>query len=220
MGAKRVDGRSRQAGTDAGQAVRLARAWLLAVAAAACADSPAHEVAASAPLRNPFGDPLLQATHGLPGCPVPAPPRYSAKAYADEAHDRAQRGTSCWLAGRCRLPNAYLYDVEIVPRVKIALNAGGTPFGDTSVWALGQRRIVWLKGCVARREQVDELLRIVRDIDDVDGVESQLMVGTQGTPPYAVDERDAGGDSAQPARSASSPPADDAAARAGRRIAR
>ena len=59
------------------------------------------------------------------------------------------------MAGRCRLHNAYLYDKEIVPRVAIALTASGR-FGDTSIWALGQRRYVWLKGCVATAGQVAE----------------------------------------------------------------
>ena len=100
-----------------------------------------------------------------------------------EAHDRAQRGTSCWLAGRCRLHNAYLYDQEIIPRVVKAVKADGR-YGDTSVWALGQRRQVWLKGCVSKPEQREALETLVRQIDDVEGVVNELMVGTAGTPPY------------------------------------
>lgn len=136
-------------------------------------------------LRNPFSDPFLQLSNGQARCPVPEVPVFTQDQYAAEAHDRAQRGTSCWLAGRCRLHSAYLYDKEIVPRVKKALEADGR-FADTSIWALGQRRYVWLKGCVATPEQSAELERIVRNIDDVDGVQNQLMVGVQGKPPYAV----------------------------------
>lgn len=143
---------------------------------------------AADPQHNPFGDPFLQVTGGLGHCPVPQEPTYTAEQYAAEAHDRAQRGVSCWMAGRCRLHSAYLYDPEIVPRVQKALLADGR-FGNTSVWALGQRRVVWLKGCVASAEQAAEIERIVRNIDDVEGVEDQLMVGTQGPPPYAVKPR-------------------------------
>ena len=57
-------------------------------------------------------------------------------------------------------------------------------YGDTSVWALGQRRWVWLKGCVAKAEQREGLERLVRLIDDVEGVVNELMVGTAGKPPY------------------------------------
>jgi hypothetical protein len=132
---------------------------------------------------NPFDDPFLRVTDGLGACPVPQAPAFTEEEFRAEAHDRSQRGVSCWMAGRCRLPNAYLYDKEIVPRVQKAIVADGR-FAGTSVWALGQRRFVWLQGCVETPVQAAELERIVRNIDDVDGVQNQLMVGTQGTPPY------------------------------------
>ncbi|HET9645723.1 MAG TPA: BON domain-containing protein [Burkholderiaceae bacterium] len=134
---------------------------------------------------NPFDDPFMAVTAEMPACPQPAPPMFNDEQFRAEAHDRAQRGVSCWMAGRCRLHNAYLYDGEIVPRVRIALNASGK-FSGTSIWALGQRRFVWLKGCVATAGQAAEAERIVRNIDDVEGVENQLMVGSQGRPPYIV----------------------------------
>ena len=133
--------------------------------------------------RNPFDDPFIRVTNGLPACPEPEGPGYTEEEFRAQAHDRAQRGTSCWLAGRCRLANAYLYDREIIPRVRIALIAADR-FAGTSVWALGQRRFVWLKGCVQTAEQAAEIERIVKNIDDVDGVQNLLMVGTHGVPPY------------------------------------
>ena len=151
--------------------------FALAASPVAADDAPAKV--------NPFDDPFIVVTRGLPGCPEPAPPTYNEEQFRAEAHDRAQRGVSCWMAGRCRLDNAYLYDREIVPRVAIALTAGGKLDG-TSIWALGQRRYVWLKGCVATAEQAAEAERIVRNIDDVDGVQNELMVGTRGKAPYAL----------------------------------
>jgi hypothetical protein len=136
-------------------------------------------------LRNPFNDPFVQVANGLAGCPVPEVPIYDEAEYRQLAHDRAQRGVSCWLAGRCRLYNAYLYDAEIIPRVQKAILATGK-FGDTSIWALGQRRRVRLKGCVRTAVQARELEAIVRDIDDVEGVDNELMIGVRGKPPYAV----------------------------------
>jgi hypothetical protein len=138
---------------------------------------------AQEPRRNAFDDPFTVVTQGLAGCPRPEGPLLSEDQVRAEAHDRAQRGTSCWLAGRCRLHNAYLYDKEIIPRVVKAVKADGH-YGDTSVWALGQRRWVWLKGCVAKPEQREALESLVRHIDDVEGVVDELMVGTAGTPPY------------------------------------
>lgn len=133
--------------------------------------------------RNPFDDPFQAVTQGLSACPRAEAPLFTEEQIRAEAHDRAQRGTSCWLAGRCRLHNAYLYDTEIIPRVVKAVQVDGR-YADTSVWVLGQRRWVWLKGCVSRPEQREALERMVRLIDDVEGVINELMVGTGATPPY------------------------------------
>ena len=132
---------------------------------------------------NVFNDPFLQVSGELPACPVPDPPGVTEQEARDLAHDRSQRGVSCWLAGRCRLHNAYLYDAEIIPRVQKALRADGR-FGQTSIWAMGQRRWVWLQGCVSTAEQAAEAEALVRRIDDVEGVINQLMVGTSGEPAY------------------------------------
>jgi hypothetical protein len=140
-------------------------------------------VAAQEPRRNAFDDPFTVVTQGLASCPIAEGPLLTEEQVRAEAHDRAQRGTSCWLAGRCRLHNAYLYDKEIIPRVVKAVKADGR-YGDTSVWALGQRRWVWLKGCVARPEQREALESLVRNIDDVEGVVNELMVGATAAPPY------------------------------------
>ena len=148
--------------------------WLALFAANVLAQEPRH---------NPFDDPFIVVTTGLATCPRAEAPLYTEEQIRNEAHDRSQRGTSCWLAGRCRLHNAYLYDKEIIPRVVKAVQADGR-YPDTSVWALGQRRWVWLKGCVSKPEQREALERLVRLIDDVEGVVNELMVGTGETPPY------------------------------------
>lgn len=143
-------------------------------------------VAATAqPRSNVFNDPFVQATSGLPSCPAPEPPGVTEQEARELAHDRAQRGVSCWLAGRCRLANAYLYDAEIVPRVQQALRVDGR-FAATSIWATGQRRWVWLQGCVSSADQAAEAEQLVRRIDDVEGVVNQLMIGTEGKPGYRV----------------------------------
>jgi hypothetical protein len=135
--------------------------------------------------RNVFDDPFLQVTSALAGCPVPRPPGYTPEEVRQEEHVRAQHGTSCYNSGRCRLPNSYLYDKEIIPRVQQFLQRDGR-FGDTSVWVLGERRIVTLKGCVRSKEQAEAMERAVMQVDDVSGVVNELMVGTQGRPRYEV----------------------------------
>ena len=133
--------------------------------------------------RNAFDDPLLPVTSALPGCPAPRPPGYTEEEIRKEAHVRAQHGTSCFHSGRCRLPNSYLYDREIIPRVQQYLRRDGR-FDDTSVWVLGERRIVTLMGCVRTREQAEQMEKAVLLVDDVMGVVNHLMVGTKGRPKY------------------------------------
>ncbi|HEX4332577.1 MAG TPA: BON domain-containing protein [Usitatibacter sp.] len=124
---------------------------------------------------NPFDDPFLEVTRGMPSCPQPKPPAMTAAEARGEAHVRVERGTRCYMDGHCRLPNAYRYDAEIIPRVKKAILADGR-FGDTAVWALGQRRWVFLQGCVRSRAQSQALEKLVRGLDDVERVVNQLSV--------------------------------------------
>jgi hypothetical protein len=148
-------------------------------------------LAAAAPAqqrRNAFDDPFLQVTSALPGCPAPRPPGFSEEEIRKEEHVRAQHGTSCHYSGRCRLPNSYLYDQEIIPRVQQYIRRDGR-FDDTTVWVLGERRIVTLMGCVKSAEQAEQMEKSVLLVDDVMGVVNYLMVGTRGVPRYPRAER-------------------------------
>lgn len=138
--------------------------------------------------RNYFNDPFLQVTQALPGCPAPRPPGMTEQELRDAAHVRAQHGGSCYRSGRCRLPDSYLYDKEIIPRVQQYLRLDGR-FDDTSVWVLGERRLVTLMGCVRTREQAEAMERAVMLVDDVMGVINYLMVGTQETAKYSTVQR-------------------------------
>jgi len=135
---------------------------------------------------NAFDDPFVQVTRALAPCPVPEGPLYTAAQVRVQSHLRAERGTTCHYWGRCRLPNAYLYDKEIIPRVATFIQRDGR-FQNTSIWILGQRRWVYLKGCVANQAQSDQLEAEVRLIDDVEAVINELMVGVSGTPRYDLD---------------------------------
>jgi len=141
--------------------------------------------AAEEPRRNVFDDPFLPVTAALRGCPAPRPPGFTEEEIRKEAHVRAQHGTSCYRVGRCRLPNSYLYDKEIIPRVQQYIRMDGR-FDDTSVWVLGERRIVTLMGCVRTKEQAEQMEKSVLLVDDVMGVVNYLMVGTQDKPKYEM----------------------------------
>jgi hypothetical protein len=135
--------------------------------------------------RNFFDDPFLQVTGALKACPVPAGPLFDDAEVKAEAHARAQRGVSCYMAGRCRLSNAYLYDREIVPRVAKAIHADGR-FANTSIWAYGQRRWVWLQGCVNSAVEAAAVEQLIRNIDDVEAVINELSIGVEAKPHYEV----------------------------------
>lgn len=122
-----------------------------------------------------YDDPFLEVTHGMASCPQPRPPVASPEQARMEAHLRTERGTRCYLEGRCRLPNSYSYDPEIIPRVKKAILATGK-YGDSTVSVFGQRRWVFLLGCVRSKAQSQALETLVKGIDDVERVVNQLSV--------------------------------------------
>lgn len=151
--------------------------WLVLAAVLACAPTAAQE------RKNWFDDPFVQVTSGLPGCTAPAPPGMTEEEMRAEAHVRAQHGNSCYRDGRCRLSNSYLYDKELIPRVAQFIRQQGR-FEDTSVWILGERRLVTLMGCVRTREQAQALEKAVLQVDDVVGAINLLEVGTASKPRY------------------------------------
>ena len=124
---------------------------------------------------NYFDDPFLQVTGAIADCPPQQKTTYTMDEMRAQVHARAERGTRCYLEGRCRLPSSYDYDQEIIPRVKKAILADGR-FAGTSIWIEGQRRWVWLKGCVRTRAEADAVERLVRRVDDVESVVNELVV--------------------------------------------
>ena len=140
----------------------------------ALAALPCMATAQPGPGTNPFGDPVLQLTRAIPQCkPMPAFRPATPEEIRAQAHGRVDRGTTCYRSGRCRLPNAYLYDKEIIPRVQRAVEFDGR-FADSSVWVEGQRRWVWLRGCVRSKLDKDALEQLVRGLDDVEAVINEL----------------------------------------------
>ena len=119
----------------------------LATATQASAQAP------NSPLQNWFNDPFFQFTFVVTDCPQPLGPRITAEDHASQAHRRAEKGTSCWLAGKCDKPNAYAYDAEIAVALKSLLEKPQlfthSPLVNSSLWATVQGRIVTVEGCVA-----------------------------------------------------------------------
>jgi hypothetical protein len=159
---------------------RLRRDTLAALLALACAAA-----CAGPEKKNWFDDPFFQVSSGARGCPVPEGPLYTAEERRAQMHARLERGTSCWLEGRCKDSNAYRYDKVIAPQVQASL-AAVPGVARASVWAVVQRRWVYLQGCVPSRALARRLEQAARAVADVELVVDDLMVGTRGKPPYPV----------------------------------
>jgi hypothetical protein len=159
---------------------RLAVALAAALAVGAIAP-PSH--GDDERLLNPFGDPFLQATSGR-ACPAPLGPAYSEAERRVEAHSRAERGTTCWLAGLCAEPNAYRYDAANAAAAVGALR-GEAMLATSAIWVTAQRRFLYLEGCVASLEQALRAESVVKALPDVERVLPALALPGERTP-YAV----------------------------------
>jgi hypothetical protein len=116
---------------------------------------------------NPYDDPPpLQATHGIANCPPPNVRVLTPDQARREAHQRAERGTSCWLAGTCEPGGDYKDDAKVNQRVAAAI-AADPRFGRTSVWVETLRKFITLKGCVNDQAEGQALEALARSVDGV-----------------------------------------------------
>jgi hypothetical protein len=125
-------------------------------------------------------DPFAQASSGFKGCPPSKPPVLSEQEMRIQAHERAERGTSCCLAGTCECGGAYKRDPEINARVVEAIRSDAR-LRNTSVWVTTARKFVTLQGCVRSAAQKRALEALVKRQPDVAIVWNEVTVGL-GTP--------------------------------------
>ena len=121
-------------------------------------------------------DPFAQATDGYASCPAAKPPVLTEQEMRVQAHGRAERGTSCCLAGTCECGGAYRRDPEINDRVIAAIRRENR-FRDTSVWVTTMRKFVTLQGCVRSATQKKALERLVKRQPDVAIVWNETTIG-------------------------------------------
>jgi hypothetical protein len=121
-------------------------------------------------------DPFGQATAGYPACPAGQPPALTEQEMRNQAHERAERGTSCCLAGTCECGGAYKRDPEINQRVVQAIR-NDARMRDTSVWATTARSFATLQGCVRSAAQKQALERLARRVPGVAIVWNEVTVG-------------------------------------------
>ncbi|WP_087753990.1 hypothetical protein [Paraburkholderia caledonica] len=118
-------------------------------------------------------DPFFQISKAIDGCPVPLGPLETEQEWLDDSHYRIERGNSCWIEGRCRLSNAYLYDAEIAEAVQRRLaniNAATHWREQSTLWLTLQRRFIYVQGCVAASFDKQTFLSELAKTADVERV--------------------------------------------------
>ena len=124
-------------------------------------------------------DPFAQATGGYGGCPAVMAPALDEQQMRAQAHSRAERGTSCCLAGTCECGGPYKHDTEINDRVVEAIKSAKR-FRNTALWVTTTRGFVTLRGCVRSLAQKNALGRAVKHQPGVVVVWNETAVGRPG----------------------------------------
>ncbi len=150
-------------------------AWLRALNAA---DHPADT-------RNWFDDPFFQVSAAIPGCPQPAGPYLTEAERRLESHRRAEKGTTCWLAGQCERPNSYAYDRDIAEAVHARL-AQSNPFANTTLWIRVQGRVVIIEGCAEDDGVAARLEAFARSLPYVEQAFANVRTDPSKRPPYRL----------------------------------
>lgn len=146
--------------------IRLKLATLLFSVAALHAHAEAQRL-------NRGHDPFFQISKAINDCPVPLGPLETEQEWLDDGHYRIERGNSCWVEGRCRLSNAYLYDTEIAEAVQRRLTNINyvTHWREQStLWLTLQRRFIYVQGCIAPGFDKQAFLAELAKTADVDRV--------------------------------------------------
>ena len=102
-----------------------------------------------------------------------------------QSHHRAERGTTCYLAGRCRQPNAYADDAAIAAALRRRWPPQLSLAGST-LWVTVQAGVVYFEGCVADRAQAAALERFALSTPEVRQAIAVVMVSGDPRPPYAL----------------------------------
>lgn len=161
--------------------VRGRGAFLVALVALSAA-SPAL---ADEELRNWFNDPFFQISAALPDCPLPAGPFVSESDKRVQAHHRAERGTTCWLAKECDRPNSYAYDADIADAFQAAVRERN-PFPNTTLWVTVQGRVVYIEGCGTQESQVSEVETFARALPFVQQAIAIVRIEPSARAPYKL----------------------------------
>jgi hypothetical protein len=147
----------------------------------------APEMALGQALRNFGDDPFLQISQAIANCPEPAGPRITEEAWKRESHHRIEEGNHCYMEGRCRLANAYLYDNEIAEALRRRLDTlrhTMPAWQQSSLWIMVRGRWLTVQGCVAPDFDRKGFMGMLRNVPDVERVIDQTTATPARGVPY------------------------------------
>jgi len=153
--------------------------FALAASTSTCGAQPAKE------LQNWFNDPFFQISASIPDCPTPAGPFVNESDRRVQAHRRAEKGTTCWLAHECDRPNAYTYDQDIATAFQTALR-DHNPFLNTTLWVTVQGRVLYIEGCATQESQIAEVEAFARALPHVQQAIAIVRTDPSARPPYKL----------------------------------
>jgi len=134
-------------------------------------------------VKNWFDDPYFQVRSAIAHCPTPLGPFTTHEQMLKETHYRSERGTRCWLEGKCSKPSSYMYDADIAQAVRARFE-GSPKLKDASLWVTVQRRFVWIDGCVRSARGRNEIETLLRGVPDVEMLIVNVMRAADAAPPY------------------------------------
>jgi hypothetical protein len=135
-------------------------------------------------LQNWFNDPFFQISAGMPDCPRPAGPFVTERERLAQAHRRAEKGTTCWLAQACDRPNAYAYDPDIAAAFQQALKKRPAWVAGTTLWVTVQGRVVYIEGCARRANVAAQAEAFARALPHVQQASAIIRRDPPAPPPY------------------------------------
>jgi BON domain len=135
--------------------------------------------------QNWFNDPFFRVSADIADCPLPAGPFTTESDKRIQAHHRAEKGTTCWLAKECDRPNAYAYDQDIATALQAAVRERN-PFAGTSLWVTVQGRVVYIEGCAQRESQTAEIEAFARALPHVQQAIAIVRTEPSSRAPYRV----------------------------------
>ena len=135
--------------------------------------------------RNWFDDPFFQISADVPDCPLPMGPYMTEAERRVQTHHRAEKGTTCWLAGQCERPSFYAYDQDIAAALRLALHRH-PPAQPSTLWVTVQGRVVYIEGCATDDTVAAALEATARSVEHVQQAIAVVRTDPSARPPYRL----------------------------------